>query len=274
MASEISPAIDQIGCCTSSNGTVTVTAPGAAAKPLLAGAGLHVGDRIESGENGSLQLHFNDGMTISAGPLGELHIDAFGISADSDDSIHFSLFSGTFVIASGRAATGPDGFMLQAGDTALGIHHARVAIRIDPLGYDLVSLLPRLKGPTGEVLAFNKVGMVVLSEACQTLRLTGKDGDIPAPLTLPSSVIRETYVIPGLEMDLFPPVADLDGDELAETFQPFQTLPDRFLERQFMPRQVFPNDGPVKTGEDNDFLEDAFVGTRFRLDETDTDMSY
>lgn len=273
MASDISPAIDPVGHCLHSIGPVTISAKDTAGKSLLAGDALRVGDVIQSGAHGSVQLRFDDGTTISAGPHGELHVDAFDIKGGGDGGIHFSLIAGTFVIDSGSMASSPDGFMLQAGNTALGLRQARIAVRIDPESYDLVSLLPRLQGPPGEVLAFNKIGMVMLSETCQTLRLTGKGGDIPAPLTLPSSVIRETYATPGLALNLFPPVPDMDGEDLSEIFQPFQTLPDQFLERQFIVRQVYPNDGATKTGEDNDFLEDAFVGTRFRLNATDTEMS-
>ena len=273
MASDISPANDPVGHCLHSIGPVTVSARDTAGKPLLAGAGLYVGDRIQSGPHGSVRLQFDDGTTICAGPHGELQVDAYDIRDGDAGSIHFSLMAGTFVIDSGSMASGLDGFMLQAGDTVLGLCQARIAVRIDPARYDLVSLLPRLQGPNGEVLAYNAIGLVMLSEICQTLRLTGKEGDIPAPLTLPSSVIRETYLIPGLDLDLFPPFADLDGEDLSEIFQPFQTLPDRFLERQFIVRQVYPNDGAAKTGEDDDFLEDAFVGTRFRLEETDTEVS-
>ncbi len=231
------------------------------------------GDEIQTGANGCVSILVEDGTKIVAGAHSIMRLGAFGFEANNDSGIHFTLSDGTFVIERGDTASGPDGFVIEVGDTALGLRSARLAVRINPLGYDLVSLLPSRQGPTGEVMAFNKIATQVLDHAYQTLRLRGGGDDIPVPLTLPSAVVRETYSGSGLENVLFPDCPDVVGDDFSELFQPFQTLPDRFLERQFITRQVFPNDGPMITGEGDRFLEDAFEGTRFRLGEPEPEPS-
>lgn len=256
---------EAVGHCDTSDGSVKICAPGGIEKILLPGGKLRVGDKTLTGADGSVSLNFDDGTKIVAGAHSILLIDAFAIEATNDAGIHFTLANGTFVIESGNLASGPDGFVIEAGDTALCLRSARIAVRVDPLGYDLVSLLPSRRGPIGEVLAFNKIASQVLDHAYQTLRLGGEGDDIQAPLTLPSGVVRETYAAPDLEQTLFPDCPDGAEIDYSEVFQPFQTLPDRFLERQFISRQVFPNDGPMISGEGDRFLEDAFEGTRFRL---------
>jgi len=261
-----------IGRCDNSDGRVTVCVQGGIERPLLPGNSLHIGDRIQTGENSVVSLHFEDGTKIDAGAHSALLIDVFAIESDSESGIRFTLSFGSFVIESGNQVAGPDGFVVDVGDTALGLRMARIAVRVDPLGYDLVSLLPSQQSPAGEVLAYNKIATQIMDHTYQTLRLSGEDDDIPAPLTLPSCVVRETFSSAGLSHALFAGDAALDED-YSENFQPFHTLADRFLERQFITRQVFPSDGPVITGDNDRFLEDAFDGTRFRLSDPDAEPS-
>ena len=100
--------------------------------------------------------------------------------------------------------------------------------------------------------------------------MAGADADIPVPLTLPSGVVLENFRATGIVAALESAVSgDRSIGELSEDFRPFRTLSDRLLERQFVSRSVFPNDGPVDAGEGNTFLEDAFEGIRFRLADPD-----
>lgn len=261
-----------IGRCENSDGMVMIYARGGIERPLLPGNSLHIGDQIQTGEDGEVSLHFVDGAKINAGAHAALLIDTFSMGSDAKSGAHFTLSFGSFVIESGNNVVGPDGFVVDVGDTALGLRMARIAVRVDPLGYDLVSLLPSQQSPAGEVLVYNKIATQVMDHAYQALRLGGEDGDIPAPLTLPSCVVRETFSSAGLSLALLGGDAEPDED-YSENFQPFHTLADRFLERQFDTRQVFPSDGPVITGDDDRFLEDAFDGKRFRLADPDAEPS-
>lgn len=267
MNSNTSPELPpEIGRCAQAVGAVQYAAPGGIEKPLLSGGGLRAGGKVLSGDAASAVLKFTDGTVVHLGPGSVFSIDTFTYESDSDaDQACLNLQMGTFVLEAGDLAIGADDFQVIAGDSSFGVRSARIAVRVDPLGYDMVTLLPSRQGPLGEVLVHNKIGVQMLNRPYQTLRLGGAEADIPAPLTLPSAVVGETYGGPGMAAALFPPDRAEPEEDLAEQFQPFRTLSDRFLERQFISRSVFPGDGPAKTGEGDAFLEDTFEGTRFRL---------
>ncbi len=260
-----------IGHSTAVSGTVLFAAPGGVEKRLLTGGALRAGDKVLTSDDAMVSIHFSDGTRVTLGSASTLIIEQYAFEADDEeDAALLSLEMGTFVIETGDLALQPDVFQVYAGDSSLALRCARMAACIDPLGYDMVTLLPPVAGPLGEVLAHNKVGMQMLNRAWQTLRLGGGEEDVPAPLTLPSGVVLETYGGRGLDALLSPPV---DGGDEPDGFEPFETLQDRFLERQFTGRQVFPGDGPAKTGDGDKMLEDAFEGTRFRLSHPDPDPS-
>lgn len=263
-----------IGHCTVADGGVVIEAPGGVEKPLIVDGKVRAGDRILTGDEAAASLKFIDGTHMILGAASTLIVDQFAYESDTeDDAAHLTLEMGTFVIETGDLGVSADTFLVYTGDTTLSLRSARIAVRVDPLGYDLVTLLPAKTGPLGEVLAHNKIGVQILNRSLQTLRLGGGEEDIPAPLTMPSGVVSETYGGPGMAEVLIPPDDTVTDDGHADAFQPFETLPDRFLERQFMNRQVFPHDGPVKTGDGDGMLEDAFEGTRFRLADPDPEPS-
>jgi len=263
-----------IGRCLDAGGDVLRVRPGGSEQPLLAGAGLHSGDKIMTANDATASLKFSDGTLIELSADSVLVIDGFAYESDvGDDGAYFTLTMGVCVIEAGDLAIGADDFIIASGDSTFSLRGARIAVRADPLAYDLVTLLPSRRGPLGEVLVQNKIGVQLLNRAFQTVRLGGAETDIPAPLTLPSGVLRDTYAGPGMADALFPVDATEDAEDLSEQFQPFRALQDRLLERQFIARQVFPSDGPAKSGEGDTFLEDAFEGTRFRLAEPDPEAT-
>lgn len=270
---ESNEAPSPVGRCAAVDGIAMIAAPGGAEKRLVADTPLRAGDKVLTGEAAMASLHFQDGTRVTLGSASTLIVDLYAFEADdADDAAQLSLEMGTFVIETGDLAIQPDVFLVIAGDSSLGLRCARIAAKVDPLGYDMVTLLPPMTGPLGEVLAHNKIGVQMLNRAWQTLRLGGGEEDVAAPLTLPSGVVLETYGGPGLDALLTTPAGG-DDSEHPDAFQPFQALQDRFLERQFTSRQVFPGDGPAKTGDGDRMLEDAFEGTRFRLSDPDSEPS-
>ena len=261
-----------IGRCRASDGPVLTAAPGGVEKPFLVDGALRAGDKLVTREGGAATVKFTDGTVLMIGGDSAAVIDAFAYESDSeDDAACLDLSMGTFVLETGDLAIAADTFLVVSGDSTMTLRGARIAVRVDPLGYDMVTLLPPRLGPLGEVLVHNKIGVQMLNRGYQTLRLGGGDADIPAPLTLPSNVVRETYGGAGIDNALL--ADDVAAEDVSETFQPFRTLPDRFLERQFIARQVFPGDGAQETGDGDAFLEDAFDGTRFRLGDPDPETS-
>lgn len=275
MASELSADdVPVIGRCTVAGGSAAIEAPGGVEKPLIVDGKVRAGDKILTGDDAGAALKFCDGTHVVLGAGSTLVVDQFAYESDTeDDAAHLTLEMGVFVIETGDLAVRADTFLVFTGDSTLSLRSARIAVRVDPLGYDLATLLPAKTGPLGEVLTHNKIGMQMLNRPWQTVRLGGDEEDIPVPLTLPSGVVRETYGGPGMADALTPPDDDGADDGHTDAFQPFEALNDRFLERQFIGRQVFPHDGPAKTGDSDRMLEDAFEGTRFRLADPDSEPS-
>lgn len=262
-----------IGHCMRAGGRVSVGGGAGLEKPLLIDGGVRTGDKVRTGDDGSASIRFVDGAELTIGAESVFTIDQYAFEDDaSDDGAVLTLLAGSFVVETGELAISADDFVVVAGDTSLNLRGARIAVMLNPVAYDMVTLLPPRAGPPGEVLAHNKIGMQVLARPCQTLRLSGGDADIPAPLTLPSNVVRETYQGAELERALF--VGELaEGDEEMDgEYLPFRSMHDRFLERQFVTRAVFPNDGPARTGDGDTMLEDAFDGKRFRLVDTEPEI--
>lgn len=256
----------RIGRCTRVDGEAMIGTGGGSEKPLLPDTALRAGDKITAGIRSAATLTFADGTIAIISDGGVFSIDGFAFESDhGDDMAYFSLSAGIGIVDAGDLAIGAGDFTVMCGECTLSLRGARIVVCVDPVGYDLITLLPSVHGPQGEVLAHNKIGMQMLNRPWQTLRLGGDDADIPAPLTLPSGVVADTYAGTGMAEALFPADVENDTEHLSEEFQPFRALQDRLLERQFIARQVFPNDGPVKSGDGDAFVEDAFEGTRFRL---------
>ncbi|MBO6519726.1 MAG: hypothetical protein JJ900_02445 [Rhodospirillales bacterium] len=261
-----------IGRCAVADGDVRLETPGGMEKPLIQDARLRAGDKVATGEAATAALSFSDGTRLVLSAHSVLSIDQYFYEDDQeDDSAVFTFEAGTCVIEAGDLSINADAFIVFAGAATLGLRCARAALRVDPLGYDLVTLMPAASGPLGEILVHNKIGMQMLDSPWQSLRLGAEDTDIPAPLTLPSNVVGETYGGPGVWSLLQSPLEG--GDDLVEQFQPFRALQDRFLERQFVRSNVFPGGGAAKTGDGDAMLEDAFEGTRFRLENPEPETS-
>jgi hypothetical protein len=98
--------IGTVGCVT---GTATITAPGGTPQPLAIGASVHMGDVIETGNQGRVCLRFidNTDFTISGG---RATIDQYVFDPDPQESksTFTSVLTGAFRYVSGLLAKKPD----------------------------------------------------------------------------------------------------------------------------------------------------------------------
>lgn len=247
-----------IGHCLETSGAVSV-----GGDAIVAGAPVYLAGIIETAAGAYVHLKLDDGTCLMLGGDGALRIDGFQLGDVGDeDAAHVSLLHGTLVLVGGRISRGIDALMLQAGAMSLSIRAAKLALCVDEQGAGMVTLLASDTGPDGEVLVHNKIGVEVLTRARQTLRLTGSDGYLATPLTIPSSVVLENYGLRGLDHALVAPTPSEDG---SDDFEPFQVLGDRLLERRFVVGDLFPADAPERNDGKNGLLEDAFEGVRYRL---------
>src|SRR4030095_8028165 len=98
--------IGTVGCVT---GTATITASGGTPQPLAIGASVHMGDVIETGNQGRVCLRFIDStdFTISGG---RATIDQYVFDPDPQESksTFTSVLTGAFRYVSGLLAKEPD----------------------------------------------------------------------------------------------------------------------------------------------------------------------
>jgi len=253
-----------VGKCVGVEGDVVVRSPTLGDGPLVRGAYIQVEDQILTRDNSFVHIQFLDNSKFALSAHSQLSVDAYCFGQDNnDDCAHFTIPRGKFVCISGDIALSMGGFTIQVRDTTFSLMAARIAGRIESKGDVIMTLLPQMTGPAGEVLAHSKTAVASIDRAYQTLRFGGAGHDLSAPLTLPSQMVIETYTAPGLERAFIEPVPD--EADVIDLFQPFDVLSDHFLERQFVSTHVYPNDIRREKTPSNDLLEDSFIGERFRL---------
>lgn len=253
-----------VGKCVNVSGDVSVRSQALGDGPLVRGAYVQVEDQIQTADASFVYIEFLDGSKFALSENSRLSVDAFGYRHEPyEDLACFTISYGKFVCISGATASSIDDFSIQLNNTTISIKSARLAGRIENADSDLVTLLPQRTGPAGEALAHTKAAVASIDRAYQTLRISGAGHDLSTPLTLPSQVVIETYMGPGLEKAFLEPV--INGADIIDDFQPFDILNDQFLERQFISKHVYPSDVIRENPSNNDLLEDAFIGERFRL---------
>lgn len=229
----------------------------------VAGMPLNLTQILETAAGAFVHIKLRDGTRLVLGHDSALRVDGFRLDCeDDDDGAHVSLLHGALVLGGGRISRGIDAFVLQAGAMSLSVRAAKLAVRLDAGGAGMVTLLASEDGPDGEVLVHNKVGVEILSRVHQTICLTGGASYLAPPLTIPSSVVMDSYGESGLG-PVVVPLASLNA--LDDGFEPFLVSEDRLFERRFVSRDLFPIDTPRPDGDTNGLLEDAFDGVRFRL---------
>lgn len=262
-----------IGACIRASGTANVVDATDEKRRLALGAHLRRGDLITTAAGAYAELAFLDGTKIVLSEHCTIELEDYFYADDvMEDGAQFNLSGGTCVLKSGEIGDVVNGLTMQVGGAGLSIRAADVAVRMQIDDYDLVSLLPRDSETAGEVLVQGRFNVAVLESIFQTIRLGDEDADLPEPLTLPSGMITETYLGPGLDKDLV--FSDLFPENTLEftaekPFALFRADDNQMFERPLSERTVYPAENPSGPAEKNELLEDSFVGERFRLDNSD-----
>lgn len=253
-----------VGKCVNVSGDVFVRSQALGDGPLVRGAYIQAEDQVQTADASFVYIEFLDGSRVALSENSLMSIDAFGYRHKQyEDFAYFTISYGKFVCISGEHASRIDDFTIQLNNTTVSLKSARIAGRIENADSDLVTLLPQRTGPAGEVLAHTKAAVASIDRAYQTIRISGVGHDLSTPLTLPSQVVIETYMGPGLENAFLEPMINVA--DTIDDFQPFDILNDQFLERQFISKHVYPSDVIREEHSHNELLEDAFIGERFRL---------
>jgi len=238
-------------------------------RPAL-GAQVFAGDVFSLDPDALLHIVFRDGTRIfTLG--GALNIEEYVFAKDEDDTATFTVDNAMFALAGGRIASGIDTLSVHAGAMSLSVRAARLIAKAGLDVDDMVTLLPTPSRGPGSVLVHNKVGVETLEVPFHTVRLSGAEGYLTQPMTLPQGVIADIYPAAELAAWLAPVEETPSPDEgiAGDGFAPFDVLADQLFERRFTVQSVFPSDQPVgqraQNGPKNGLLEDAFDGQRFRL---------
>ncbi len=241
------------------------------------GAAVCAGDIFSLDPGAALHIVFRNGTQIwTIG--GTLSIAEYLYAKDEDDRAVFALDDAMFALAGGRIASGVDTLSVHAGWMRLSVRAARLIGKAGMGIDDMVTLLPTPFDGPGSVLVHNKASVETLEAPYQTVRLSGTEGYLTQPMTLPLGVIAEIYSDSALAPWLTPVARASAPDEgiTGEGFAPFDVLNDQLFERRFTVQGVFPRDhslpGSGDRGHQNTLLEDAFDGQRFRLKKNEPNL--
>ncbi|MFA5159798.1 MAG: FecR domain-containing protein [Candidatus Omnitrophota bacterium] len=124
----------QAGVAAAVKGDVkTVTPPGKAPHTLKSGDKVFVGDKIETGMDGRLQVLLLDQTVFTLGPLGAITVDEFVYNPSNDDGkVKASVMKGIFRVVSGEVAhKKPENMSVDLPAGAIGFRGTNVAGIID-----------------------------------------------------------------------------------------------------------------------------------------------
>lgn len=265
-----------IGKSIHAEGVITLRRQDQSLARLRTGMDIYEGEEITTTGLAHATIEFIDHGKIAIDPTTSVRFERFRYERDPDDTCLITLFHGVIALIDGRIAAEPDALIVDAGPMTLNVHAASLVCRLSPNGIKAdVTLLASSSLKCGEVLVHNNVAVETLSAPRQTMRIDGKHGYVTKPMTVTSDVLRESYKGPAVERvlqqisayDRAEDTWDLDGMFSAEPkgFELFRDLNDRLLERRFLTQHIYPGDKADENHSDNDLLEDAFEGERFRL---------
>jgi len=188
-----------IGKVETTEGTILVERADGGREMLAPGAEVFQGDVIETGDDGHVSLLMADQSQFSLGAEGRMTMDELVYDAEAQEgSALISVDVGVFVFISGMIAkTSVDAMVISTPAMTMGIRGTKLIGRAGPEGHEnAVTLLEEAGGHVGEITVFNQVGVQVLNQANQTLRVAGAEVDLLPPMVVTSMVVDEMYRAP------------------------------------------------------------------------------
>ena len=268
-----------IGHCLGMTGAVSVERQGRVLNGLGKNASICALDRIRTHNDGAARIEFIDGGQLAMGGDTSCILQSYSFDAEQDAVTgRIEISTGTFMFAPSAAASTKDVIDIDFSEYALQVRSARVAARHLDAHFDMIAMLPmRSDGPSGDVLVSTFIGIGTLTEPWHCIRISVGSGELSPVMTVPSNVLGDVFVGTGIEHEIISlastGAAEPSGgafDVGAASFEPFHAMNDRLFERRFVPGQLYPDESRANDGSDNELLEDAFDGTRFR-DNRNTD---
>jgi len=176
--------LTQAGVAAAVKGEVKVTTPGEPVKLLKSGDKVFMGDKIETGADGQLQVLLLDQTVFTLGPLSAITVDEFVYNPSNDDGkVKASMVKGIFRVVSGKVAhKKPENMSVDLPAGSIGFRGTNVAGIIDGKKSTVVLL-----GPVGvgRIYVTNIVnGEVVGVDIDQAGNATIVDGPNVAPVAV------------------------------------------------------------------------------------------
>ena len=265
-----------IGTCTHADGVITLRRQDETLARLKPGMDIFEGEEITTTGTAHAAIRFVDHGEIAIDPTTSLGFEKFRYNRKPDDFCRITLFHGIIGLMDGRIGAEPDALIIDAGPMSLNVHAASLICRLAPNGVKAdVTLLSPSSNTCGEILVHNNVAVETLNVRNQTLRTDGRYGYVSKPMIVTSNVLRESFKGPAVG-PILRKICDMAReDEEVELeviydsdpqgFEMFRDLNDRLLERRFLTQHIYPGGAPQEDQYENELLEDAFDGERFRL---------
>lgn len=262
--------------CTDATGVITLRHSDGSLVRLRPGVDVFEGDEITTTAMAHATIQFMDDGVLAIDPTTALKIDRFHWYRTPEDLCHITIFHGTIVFLGAKIARVPDAVIMQVGPMSLNVQRAGLLCRLSPNGKrsDLV-MLPGNPDESGEILVHNNVAVEVLDQPFQMLRMDDRYGYVTKPMATTSQVLLGSFsggaVGPLLKHVVSLRTSDENNAPASVFeidmggFQLFRELEDRLLERRFLTQHIFPSEQGRDAREENELLEDAFEGERFRL---------
>ena len=265
-----------IGTCTHADGVITLRRQDETLARLKPGMDVFETEEITTTGAAHAAIGFIDHGEMAIDPTTSLRFERFQYNRKFDDFCRITLFHGVIGVMDGRIGQEPDALIIDAGPLTLNVHAASLICRLAPNGVKAdVTLLSPSSNTCGEIVVHNNVAVETLNVRNQTLRTDGRYGYVSKPMIVTSNVLRETYKGPAVG-PILRKICDMarENEEVEleviydsdpQGFEMFRDLTDRLLERRFLTQHIYPGGEPEEDRYENELLEDAFDGERFRL---------
>ncbi|WP_306250653.1 FecR domain-containing protein [Parvularcula sp. IMCC14364] len=201
-ASILMPAAAQqteIGVNAAVRNDVTLQSAGEAPRDAVVKGEVYLGDKVESGAAGALQILLKDETVFTAGPNSSIIIDEFVYNpATADGNMSANIARGTFRFMSGKIASNPNNVKLNSPVATMGVRGTMIEGVIGQDAVDLArsegliddtsgvdadnALLVVLRGPGRENQGTNKRGEldVITTTSSKRLDEAGQAAFVPA----------------------------------------------------------------------------------------------